>query len=81
MNILEYFYRRTDGNSVGDNVDRPAHDGSTINRRTTLRINGVTEANDGEYECVVRDLSDNGDVIVLGRHAFMIVVTCKLIMI
>ena len=77
---MDIFFQRTDGNPLGDNADRPAHDGGTIDRRTTLRINGVTEANDGEYECVVRDITDDGDSILLGRHNFTIVVTCKSIL-
>ena len=76
VNNLDIFYQRTDGNVIGDNTDRPAHDGTTIDRRTTLHINGITEANDGEYECVVRDLVDGG-ANVLGRHRFIVVVTCK----
>ena len=78
MNSLDYFYRRTDGNPLGDNVDRPAHDGASIDRRITFRINGVTVANGGDYECVVRGLTDNGGSVPLGRHNFTIVVTCKL---
>ena len=77
MNILDIFYRRTDGNPLGDNVDRPEHDGASIDRRTTFRINGVTVANDGEYECIVRELTDDGGSVPLGRRAFTIVVTCK----
>ena len=52
---LDIIYRRIDGNALGDNVDRPAHDGTTIDRRTTLRINEVTPENGGEYECIVRE--------------------------
>ena len=77
MNTLDIFYRRTDGNTLGDNTDRPEHDGSTIDRRTTLRINGVTVANGGEYECIVRNLTSGGNTIPLGRRNFTIVVTCK----
>ena len=80
MNDLDIFYQRTDGNVLGDNTDRPAHDGTTIDRRTTLHINGITEADDGEYECVVRNLVDGG-AVVLGRCRFTVVVTCKSIMI
>ena len=76
VNNLDIFYQRTDGNPLNDNTVRPAHDGTTIDRRTTLHISGITEANDGEYECVVRDLVDGG-IIVLGRRNFTIVVTCK----
>ena len=75
-NNLDIFYQRTDGRVLGDNTDRPAHDGTTVDRRTTLHINGITEANDGEYECVVRDLVDGG-AKVFGRRAFTVVVTCK----
>ena len=78
---LDIFYQRTDGNPLGDNALRPAHDGTTIDRRTTLHINGITEANDGEYECVVRDLTTDGGADVLGRRTFTLVVTCKSIMI
>ena len=77
VNDLDIFFRRIDDSVLGDNTDRPAHDGATIDRRTTLRINGITEANDGEYECVVRDLTDDGGSVPLGRRAFTIVVTCK----
>ena len=77
VNNLDIFYQRTDGNPLGDNTDRPAHNGTTVDRRTTLHINGITEANDGEYECVVRDLTANGSVIILGRRNFTVVVTCK----
>ena len=80
VNNLEIFYHRTDGNRLDDNTYRPAHDGTTIDRRTTLHINGITEANDGEYECVVRDLVDGG-ANVLDRRRFTVVVTCKSIMI
>ena len=79
VNNLDILYQRTDGNPLGDNTIRPAHDGTTVDGRTTLHINGITEANDGEYECVVRDLVDGG-AQVLGRRNFTIVVTCKLIM-
>ena len=72
VNTLQIFYQRTDGNALGDNTDRPAHDGSTIDRRTTLHINGIREANDGDYECVVRDLIDGG-AYVLGRRTFTII--------
>ena len=80
VNSLDIFYRRTDGNPLGHNTNRPEHDGSTIDRRTTLRINGITETNDGEYECVVRDLTDDGGSVPLDRRAFTIVVTCKSIL-
>ena len=80
VNNLDIFYQRTDGNSLGDNTIRPAHDGDTIDSRTTLHINEITEANYGEYECVVRDLVDGG-AQVFGRRNFTIVVTCKSIMI
>ena len=76
VNNLDIFYQRTDGNLLGDNTIRPAHDGTTVDRRTTLHINGITEANDGEYECFVRDLVDGG-ANVLGRRRFTVVVTCK----
>ena len=77
VNFLDIFYRRTDSNPLGDNADIPEHDGATIDRRTTLHINGITEANGGDYECVMRDLTDNGGTIPLGRRNFTIVVTCK----
>ena len=77
VNRLDIFYRRINGNPLGDNVDTPAHDGTTIDRRTTLRINGVLVANDGEYECIVRELNDQGGTVPLGRRNFTIVVTCK----
>ena len=77
MTSLEYFYHGTNGSSFNDNVDRPAHDGTTIDSRTTMRINGVTEENGGEYECLVRDLTDDGTAQTLSRRAFTIVVTCK----
>ena len=77
VNSLEIFYHRTDRNPLGDNVDRPEHDGATIDRRTTFHINGVTVANGGEYECIVRYLTDDGGSVPLGRRNFTIVVTCK----
>ena len=80
VNRLEIFYHRTDGEPLGDNTDRPVHDGTTIDRRTTLRINGITEANNGSYQCVVRDLVGGG-AQVLGRRNFTIIVTCKSVMI
>ena len=80
-NSLEYFYRRTDGTSIGSNVVRPAHDGPTVDSRTTIHINGITVANDGEYECLVRDIVPGGDFIILGRSRFNITVTCKSIII
>ena len=76
-NNLEYFYRRTDGNPISSNVVTPTYVGPTIDRRTTMHINGVTEANDGEYECFVRDNVPGGDSIVLGRSTFTITVACK----
>ena len=81
VNSLQFFYQRTDGNPLGDNTVRPSHDGTTIERRTTLRINGITEANDGQYECIVRDLTTDGGANVLGRQPFTIVVTCKSVII
>ena len=81
VNALDIFYRRTDGNPLGDNVDTPVNDGATIDRRTTLHINGVTVANSGDYECVVRNLIDEGGTVPLDRHNFTIIVTCKLVMI
>ena len=81
VNDLDIFFRRIDGSVLGDNTDRPAHDGGTIDRRTTLRINGITEANDGVYECVVRDLTDDGGSVPIGRRNFTIVVTCKSVLI
>ena len=80
MNNLEYFYRGTNGSSFSDNVDRPVHDGTTIDSRTTMHINGVIEENGGQYECLVRDLTDDGAARTLSRHTFTIVVTCKSIM-
>ena len=74
---LEYFYRRTDATSIGSNVVRPVHDGPSIDGRTTMHINGITAANDGEYECLVRDIVPGGDFIVLDRRTFTITVTCK----
>ena len=76
-NSLEYFYVRTDGNPIGSNVVRPIHDGDTVDRRTTMHINEITAANDGEYECLVRDIVQGGDSIVIGRSRFTITVTCK----
>ena len=76
-NNLEYFYRRTDGSPIGSNVVRPAHDGPTVDSRTTMHINGITVANDGEYECLVRDILSGGSTVVVGRSRFTITVTCK----
>ena len=80
VNNLEYFYRRTDGNPIDSNVLRPVSDGDTVDRRTTMHINGITEANDGEYECLVRSVTAGGSSLVLGRHSFRITVTCESIM-
>ena len=77
MNDLDIFFQRTDDNPIGDNAVRPAHDGIPIDSRITLRINGVTEANGGEYRCVVRDLTADGGSIPVGRYAFSVVVTGK----
>ena len=77
-NNLEYIYRRTDGYPIGSNVFGPEHNGSTIDRRTTMHINGITEANDGEYECIVRDVGLDGEpAVTLGSTTFTITVTCK----
>ena len=75
--MQEYFYIRTDGTPIGSNVVRPAFDGLTVDRRTAMHINGITPANDGEYECLVRDIGPDGNSIVLGRSTFTITVTCK----
>ena len=80
-NNLEYFYRRIDGNPIGSNVVRPAYDGPTVDRHTTMHINGITPANDGEYECLVRDVAPGGNSFVLGRSTFTVTVTCKSIII
>ena len=77
-NNLEYFYIRTDGNPIDSNVMLPIHDGPTVGRRTTMYINGITAANDGEYECLVRNIVPGGDSIVLDSSTFNITVTCKL---
>ena len=81
MNSLAYYYRRTDHNDLEYNVDMPAYDGSTIDRHTTLRIIEIAEANGGYYECVVSNLTDDGDSISLGRRNFTIVVTSKSVII
>ena len=80
MNNLDIFFRRTDGNPLGDNTDRPTNDGATIDHRITLHINRITEANDGDYECIVRDLTSDGGSVPLGRRNFTIVITCKSIL-
>ena len=77
MNDLDIFFQRTGGNPLGDNTVRPAHDGEAIDRRITLHINGVTEANGGEYRCIVRDLTADGGSIPIGRYGFSVVVTGK----
>jgi len=53
---LDYMYRRTDGNALDSNIIAPTPSTSVnIDRRHTMFINGVTEANAGEYQCAVRD--------------------------
>jgi len=54
ITLLEFVYHKIDG-FVADNVDRTVHDGTNIDARTTMRINGVREENAGQYECIVRD--------------------------
>lgn len=77
VNNLEYYYRRTDGNPLSDNVVTPVHDGTTIDAHTAMFINEVTEANEGEYECVVRNITGDGNIIILSRVNFSISVSGK----
>ena len=74
---LDFFYRKIDG-TLADNIDRTAIDGTDIDTRTTMRINGVTEQNAGEYECVVRDLDAGGSAHRLDGRTFSINVLGKL---
>ena len=80
VNNLEYYYRRTDGNPLGNNVVTPVHDGPTIDARTTMFINEVTETHDGEYECLVRNITEDGNIIILSRVNFSISVSGKSVM-
>ena len=80
VNSLDYYYRRTDDNPLGDNVDRPEHDGITIDHRTTMFITEVTEANSGEYECLIRNITEGGDAITLAKVNFSISVSGNLVM-
>ena len=69
---LEYFFVKV-GGSLATNVRRPAHDGNTIDRRTTMHINGVRTENAGDYQCIVRNFSR--DSLVLDRVNFTITVS------
>jgi len=80
ISLLEFVYRKI-GGSLADNVDRTAHDGTNIDARTTMRINGVREENDGQYECIVRDFIDGGDSNRLDGRIFTIDVSSKSVMI
>ena len=77
---MEYFYRRTDGNPRSDNVDTPEHDGITIDRRITMFITEVTEANSGECECLIRNITEDGHAITLAEVNFLISVSGNLVM-
>ena len=75
VTTLEYRFQRTDNVNPGSNVDRPDHDGPTIAARTTMSITGITTANGGEYECIVRGQVDRSS-IELGSRTFTIAVSC-----
>ena len=75
MVTLEFLFIRTDGGSVPSNVMRTSHDVTSVVERTTMRITGVTEANAGRYQCVVRNVNEQEDAIVLGRRDFTIQVS------
>ena len=77
MDILEFLFIRTDGGSVPSNVLRTSHDATSVVRRTTMRIIGVTEDNAGQYQCVVRNFNLRGYSIILGRRNFTIQVSGK----
>lgn len=77
---LEFFYLKING-SLASNIDRTASDGTDIDTRTTMRINGVMEANHGQYECVVRDLVEVGSPLRLDDRIFSIDVLSKSVMI
>ena len=74
---LDFIYRRIDGGLVPNNVVRTSHDAATIVGRTTMRITGVTQANAGEYQCLVRNVNTQGDAIALGNRNFTIQVSGK----
>ena len=69
---MEFLFIRTDGGTIANNVIRTSHDATTIVDRTTMRIIGVTEANAGEYQCIVRNVSTDENAISLGRRNFTI---------
>ena len=78
---LEFLYRRIDGGTIPRNVIRTSHDATTIVGRTTMKITGVTQANAGEYQCLVRNVNTQGDAIALGNRNFTIQVSGKSVMI
>ena len=81
VDSLEFLYRRIDGGTIPNNVIRTSHDATTIVGRTTMRITGVTQANAGEYRCLVRNVNTQGDAIALGNSNFTIQVSGKSVMI
>ena len=74
---LDFRYRRIDGGTIPNNVVRTSHDATTIVGRTTMRITGVTQANAGEYQCLVRNFNAEGSFLVLGNRNFTISVLSK----
>ena len=80
MERLEFLYRRIDGGTIPSNVERTEHDATTIVARTTMTITGVTQANAGVYQCLVRNLNLQGDAIPLGSTNFTITVSGKSVM-
>ena len=81
VGTLEFLFIRTDGGSVPSNVIRTSHDATSVVRRTTMSITGVTEDNAGQYQCVVRNFNPNGNSIALGRRNFAIQVSGKSVVI
>ena len=72
VDTLEFLFIRSDGGTIPNNVVRTSHDATTIAGRTTMSITGLTDANAGWYQCVVRNVSTDGDAITLDRRNFTI---------
>ena len=79
MVTLEFLFIRTDDGSVPGNVERTSHDVTSVVERTTMRITGVTKDNEGAYQCVVRNVNEQEDAIILGRRDFTMQVSSKLV--
>ena len=78
---LEFLYRRIDDASIPDNIMRTIHDATNIVDRITMRINGVTQDNAGEYQCLVRNIDAQGNAFALGNRNFTIQVSGKSVII